>query len=396
MTSSGSTTFNPSLGDLVIEAFARCQIAPPSFTDNHMLQARQSAQFLLNEWATKPNTPNLWKISLQQIQLAQGVQTYAVPSTVVAILDYYVRQFQLAPPVSLTNAFSTNTATPTTITLTWAGHGQVVGNQLSIPIAVSIGGIVLQNFYEVASVLSSSQITFTAAQSVTGTISNGGAVPTFTTTQGSSAVTVALANHGLAAGNVFTVQAAVTVGGLTLSGPYTVATVPNSSTFTIVANGRAGSGGTVSENGGAAQVSGQNNNVDPIDRVIFPISRTEFSAIPDKFMQGFPTVVWWDRTINSTVNLWLMPDGNGPYVLNYYAMTQIQDAVLPGGVTMDLPYRAFDAFAAGLASRLARKFAPALVADLRIEAQMAWDAFSKQDSEDVPLYISPGLGGYYR
>lgn len=396
VTSSGTTNFNPTLGDLVIEAYSRCQIRPTSFTADHMLQARQSAQFLLSEWATKPNTPNLWKISLQQIQLVQGVATYAVPQNVVAILDYYIRQFQLAAPVSLTNAFSTDTTTPTTITLTWPNHGQVVGNQISVPIAVSVGGIILQNFYQVLSVLSGSQITFTAAQSVTGTVTNGGVVPTFTTSQGSSTVTVTLPNHGLAAGNAFTVEAAATVGGLTLSGPYMVATVPTSSTFTIAANGPAGSSGTVAENGGAAQVSGQNANVSPDDRVIFPISRSEYSAIPDKFDQGFPTVVWWDRTINSTVNFWLTPDGNGPYVLNYYAMTQIEDAVLPGGVTMDLPYRAYDAFAAGLAARLARKFAPPLVGDLRLEAQMAWEAFSKQDSEDVPLYISPGLWSYYR
>lgn len=396
MVSSGTTNFNPSLGDLVIEAYSRCQIRPPSFTPDHMTQARQSAQFLLTEWATKPNVPNLWKISLFQIELVQGVSTYAVPQNVVAILDYYIRQFQLAAPVNLANAFSTTTAHPTTITLTWPNHGQVVGNQISIPVPVSIGGIVLQNFYQVASVLSVNQITFTAAQGATSTVANGGVVPTFTTAQGSSTVTVTLPNHGLAAGNIFTVQVATTPDGLTLSGPYTVASVLTSSTFTIAANGPAGSSATAAENGGLAQVAGANTNVSPNDRVIFPISRSEYSAIPDKFMQGFPTVVWWDRTINSTVNLWLMPDGNGPYVLNFYAMTQIQDAVLPGGVTMDLPYRAFDAFAAGLAVRLARKFAPTLVGDLRLEAQMAWDAFSKQDSEDVPLYISPGLGGYYR
>ncbi len=395
MVSSGTTSFNPSLGDMVIESYSRCQVRPPSFTADHMLQARNSAQFLLAEWATKPSWPNLWKISLIQIPLIQGVATYAVPSNVVAILDYYIRQFSLQAAASFAPNFST-TISSSTVTVTFPNNGMAAGDWVAIVIPVAVGGLVLLNFYQVVSILDTSNFTIDAGSNASASVSNGGAVPVFDTTATSQTILVTLPNHGLVTNENFSVQASTTVGGLTLSGVYTVTSTPTTSTFTIASTQPAGTTATASENAGLAQIELQNTQNDPQDRVIFPISRSEYSAQPDKFQQAFPTTVWWDRQINSTLTFWQVPDGNGPYTLNYYAMTQIQDAILPGGVTLDLPYRFFEAFAAGLAAKLARKFAPQLVGELRLEAQMAWDGASHQDVEEVPLYITPGIGGYYR
>ena len=47
----------------------------------------------------------------------------------------------------------------------------------------------------------------------------------------------------------------------------------------------------------------------PIDRLILPISRTEYASYPNKEQQGFPTTYWQDRLINSTVTIWPVPDG---------------------------------------------------------------------------------------
>ena len=96
-----------------------------------------------------------------------------------------------------------------------------------------------------------------------------------------------------------------------------------------------------------------------------------------------------------------MPDQNGPYQLSYYAMTQIQDVSLASGQTLDLPYRFFDAFAAGLAYKLGLKFPPPAasgitIADLKAESDRAWELPSTQDQENVPLYIVPALGYAYR
>lgn len=134
------------------------------------------------------------------------------------------------------------------------------------------------------------------------------------------------------------------------------------------------------------------------DLVVYPISRTEYSSQPNKLSQARPTTVWWNRQIASTLTFWQVPDGT-PYQFFYYAMTQPQDAVMPAGVTMDLPYRFLDAFAAGLALRLAQKYPPPpprTIVDLKAEYDEAWTLAAQQDIEQVPLVISPGLTSYYR
>src|SRR5215470_4621865 len=86
-----------------------------------------------------------------------------------------------------------------------------------------------------------------------------------------------------------------------------------------------------------------NGTVDQIDSFVTPISRTIYATIANKFTQGPPTQYWFDRVLSPTVTLWPVPDSGGPYVFNYYAVTQIQDASIPAGETPDLPYRWLDA-----------------------------------------------------
>lgn len=132
------------------------------------------------------------------------------------------------------------------------------------------------------------------------------------------------------------------------------------------------------------------------DRIITPISRTEYAALPDKALQAPPTVFWFDRLIAPTITLWATPDGSGPYTLNYYRYRQIQDAAIQSSFTPELPYRFLDAFASGLAARLARMHAPAMYADAAKEAERVWQIAAMQDTENVPIYVIPGLSAYYR
>jgi hypothetical protein len=133
-----------------------------------------------------------------------------------------------------------------------------------------------------------------------------------------------------------------------------------------------------------------------IDRVLGPLSTVEYASLTNKTQQSQPTCFWLDRQITPTITLWQVPDGGGPYTLYMRCVTQVQDAVLPSGVTMDLPYRFLDAFTAGLAYRLARIHAPALEQQRKMDAMEAWMIASTQDVENVPVMIMPGLGGYYR
>lgn len=132
------------------------------------------------------------------------------------------------------------------------------------------------------------------------------------------------------------------------------------------------------------------------DTYLLPISRTEFASFPDKITQGRPTVFWFDRTISPSVTVWQPPDQNGPYQFGYYRVRQMQDAVIPGGVTMDLPYRFFAAFAFGLAEYLAWSYAPDRVSNLAAKASQLWTNASSNDVEDAGMYIAPMLSTYYR
>ena len=106
----------------------------------------------------------------------------------------------------------------------------------------------LYGAYQIASVLSSTSYTITAATAAASTVSNAGAVPSYATTSGQSTVTVTLTAHGYTVGETFPANVSTTVGGLTIYGNYIVQTVPTANTFTIVASTQASSTTSGSEN----------------------------------------------------------------------------------------------------------------------------------------------------
>jgi hypothetical protein len=137
-------------------------------------------------------------------------------------------------------------------------------------------------------------------------------------------------------------------------------------------------------------------NADPIDRIILPISRTEYASYPNKEQQGFTTVFWFDRLIAPTVTLWPVPDGNSAQFLKYYRVRRIQDSNLQGGQTVEVPYLWLDAFAYGLASRLAQIWNPPLIQMLKPLADEAYQVAADQNVETAATYISPMISGYFR
>lgn len=118
---------------------------------------------------------------------------------------------------------------------------------------VSIGGLILQGAYQIASVLGTHSYSIIAATNAPNTELNAGTVPTFDSTLGSSIVTVTLADHGLSDGDLFTFPIPTTVGGVTILGTYPVSnTAPT--TFDISASALASSTATVDMNGGEAEL----------------------------------------------------------------------------------------------------------------------------------------------
>ena len=132
------------------------------------------------------------------------------------------------------------------------------------------------------------------------------------------------------------------------------------------------------------------------DRVIMPISRTEYASYPNKAQQGFPTSFWFNRLISPEVTLWPVPDGNSATTLKYYSVRRIQDANLRNGQQVEIPYRWLECFSDGLAYRLARIWAPQVAPQLKAQADESYQIASLQDIENTPVYIAPMLGGYFR
>ena len=132
------------------------------------------------------------------------------------------------------------------------------------------------------------------------------------------------------------------------------------------------------------------------DRVIMPISRTEYASYPNKTQQGFPTSYWFDRLISPTITLWPVPDGSSATILKYYRVRQVQDSNLQNGENVEIPYRWLEAFADGLAYRLARIWAPDMAPNLKGQADESYQIAADQDVEAVNTYISPMIGGYFR
>jgi hypothetical protein len=133
-----------------------------------------------------------------------------------------------------------------------------------------------------------------------------------------------------------------------------------------------------------------------IDRVIMPISRTEYASYPNKEQQGFVTSFWYDRTIAPTISLWPVPDGSSATTLKYYRVRQIQDSNLQNGENVEIPYLWLEAFADGLAYRLARIWNPQMAVALKGQADESYAIASNQNVENVGTFISPMIGSYFR
>jgi hypothetical protein len=225
MTTSGAFTFAPNLGELVINAFAKCGIRRTELTNQHMADARMEANLWLSDM--QGDGINLWCVEKTTINLIQGQKTYPIPSDVVFMLDVYITQ----------NGF---------------------------------------------------------------------------------------------------------------------------------------------------------------DRLVFPISRSDYASFAQKDTQGFPTSFWFDRLIDPSLLVWPVPDGTNTYTLTYYYMRQPMDNELSDGTQPQLPYYMLDAFTWGLAARLAYLYAPDKVALLQPRADKAWMRALQVGTENVPISMNLGLRGYFR
>jgi hypothetical protein len=136
-----------------------------------------------------------------------------------------------------------------------------------------------------------------------------------------------------------------------------------------------------------------------VDRVIGPISASEYAAIPNKTQSAPPTSFFFSLLTTPTVTLWPVPDASTIALggtLTMQTLRQVQDVDLTGGATLDSPYRFLDAITTGLASRLAEMYRPERAQWLGTQYERKMALALGRDQEQAPLYLTPGLAGYFR
>lgn len=164
---------------------------------------------------------------------------------------YYNGQLYDVTPIRKTsnvaNGLSTGIGT-NVVTITDTANGATVGDTVDIVTYAAVGGLILQGYYTVRSIVDADNYTIHSPFNASSTVTLGGHTSLFTTTMSSGLVQVTLANHGFSSGQIYTVYVSTTVATLVIFGPYVVGTVIDANNFQITVTGSASSSTTGHEN----------------------------------------------------------------------------------------------------------------------------------------------------
>ncbi len=121
---------------------------------------------------------------------------------------------------------------------------------------VAIGAYLINGAYRINTVLGSTIYTLVLPSVSTSTVTSSGKLPIFNTSSGSATITVTLSNNGYQAITGLFQQfiAPTSVGGLTVQGKYQIASVIDSTNFTINATQQASATATATMNASLAQL----------------------------------------------------------------------------------------------------------------------------------------------
>lgn len=130
------------------------------------------------------------------------------------------------------------------------------------------------------------------------------------------------------------------------------------------------------------------NNETPM----MPIGRADWRVIPDKTLEGRPDRYWVERTTGTkTLHFW-QAQGDPAYDLVLNVLYGIEDV---GDLhnEADVPDLWYDVICAGLAKRLAVKFAPDRLIVLEAQFQQALQLAQRSNAEHGSLIITPDHSG---
>tara|TARA_R100001594_G_scaffold50442_1_gene83608 strand:- start:469 stop:1140 length:672 start_codon:yes stop_codon:yes gene_type:complete len=119
------------------------------------------------------------------------------------------------------------------------------------------------------------------------------------------------------------------------------------------------------------------------------ISRSEYINIPNKNSKARPSQFFLDKLSTPSLKIWPAPE-NSTDVLVFNKLVRMDDADT-GSNTMDMPFRFYPCFAAGLAYYISQKRAPQLTAQLKSLYEEEFRRAADQDEDRASFQIRPRL-----
>ena len=119
------------------------------------------------------------------------------------------------------------------------------------------------------------------------------------------------------------------------------------------------------------------------------ISRSEYINIPNKNSKARPSQFFLDKLSTPSLKIWPAPE-NSTDVLVFNKLVRMDDADT-GSNTMDMPFRFYPCFAAGLAYYISQKRAPQLTAQLKSLYEEEFRRAADQDEDRASFQIIPRL-----
>ena len=123
------------------------------------------------------------------------------------------------------------------------------------------------------------------------------------------------------------------------------------------------------------------------------LSRSEYSAVPNKSATGKPLQFFVDKQITPTIKVYPAPDKSSTYTLHLNVLTRMDD-VDAATNTLEIPFRFYPCLAAGLAYYLSIKKSPERTGLLKQIYDEEFQRAMEADEDRASFNVTPDLSHY--
>lgn len=134
-------------------------------------------------------------------------------------------------------------------------------------------------------------------------------------------------------------------------------------------------------------------NSESVDLQMTRLSRSEYSAVPNKSVTGKSLQFFIDKQLSPTISVYPAPDASSKYTIYMNVLTRMDDADSATN-TLDIPFRFYPCLAAGLAYYLSIKKSPERTALLKQIYDEEFFRAMEQDEDRASVRITPDVSSY--